>query len=143
VLSPVSLLGTKRSDISHRISDFGASGNTLLFDTIADQFANLQGFDIKKIKAVVVLTDGINDVMKKITTVEELDKKITPGGNNAGEGVKVYTIAYGNPSDIRSQDLIDIATASGGEEYSGTPQSICQVYYAITQVISSNGTSSC
>lgn len=142
VLTPVSQLSPKRPDISNLISDIGASGNTLLFDTIADRVANLQGFDMKNIKAIVVLTDGVND-KGKITTVDELRKKITPGGINAGEGVKVYTIAYGNPSNIDSQALKDIADASSGNEYSGTPQSICQVYDDIIQEISSNGTSSC
>ena len=142
VMTPVSQLGPKRSDVYNIINSIVANGNTRLFDTIGDQVANLQGFDIKKIKAVVVLTDGINDV-GQLTTAGELDKKITPGGDNEGEGVKVYTIAYGNPSEVDSQDLKDIATSTGGEEYSGTPQSICQVYYDITTVISSNGTSSC
>ena len=142
VLSPVSQLGPKRSHIPNLISDITGSGNTLLFDTIADQVANLQRFDMKKIKAVVVLTDGINDA-GKYRTAQELDALIAPGGNDAGEGVKVYTIAYGNSADVDSQSLMYIANTSGGKPYTGTPQSICQVYEDITQEISSTGTSSC
>jgi Ca-activated chloride channel family protein len=141
VLTPVSQLGLKRQGISTLISKIDTSGNTLLYKTIADQVADLQAFAMKNIKAIVVLTDGVNDAGN--LTISELINKITPSGNNEGEGIKVYTIAYGNPADINSQALTQIAVATGGQEYSGTPQSICQVYDDITQDISSNGTSSC
>lgn len=141
VLNPVSQLGPNRSNISNLISKIDASGNTLLYETIADQVANLQAFAMKNIKAVVVLTDGVNDV--GTLTIDQLINKITPSGDNEGEGIKVYTIAYGNPADINSQVLNQIAVATGGQEYSGTPQNICHVYDDITQAISSNGTSSC
>jgi Ca-activated chloride channel homolog len=58
VLTSISPLGPKRQDILSRIDGINASGETLLFDTIGQQFQALQQFPSKHIKAIVVLTDG-------------------------------------------------------------------------------------
>jgi Ca-activated chloride channel homolog len=57
--------------------------------------------------------------------------QISASGENAGNAVKVFTIAYGNDAD--SNGLTKIASATGGQEYTGTPQNIQQVYIQISE----------
>jgi Ca-activated chloride channel family protein len=131
VLTPVSSLGPKRQNIPALISDITTSGFTFLYQTIADQVASLQRESSRHIKAVVVLTDGINDVGQ--LSLSALVQKLTPGGFNKGESVKVYTIAYGDPADVDAGALQQIAHPTGGMEYPGTPESISAVYTHIYQ----------
>lgn len=129
VLTPVSTLGPKRSEISDLVNSIEPNGNTRLYDTIADQYATLQGLPERSIKAIVVLTDGKNDEGNLSLSV--LRNEIAPHGNDQGESPTIYTIAYGNPQDIDSPALTQIAQDTGGKEYPGTPQSINQVYQQI------------
>ncbi len=129
VLSPVSALGPKRQDLLNQINGILADGNTRLFDTIAEQFEALTAMQSKHIKAIVVLTDGVDNVSQR--SVDQLVKEVTPTGENAGEGVKIFTIAYGDDADVNA--LTSIANASGGQEYAGTPQNIKQVYLQISE----------
>jgi Ca-activated chloride channel homolog len=46
-------------------------------------------------------------------------------------GIKVFTIAYGSDADF--SDLTQIASATNGQAYTGSPQNIRQVYYGISQ----------
>lgn len=133
VLSPLGPTGPKRQQVLSAINGITAEGNTRLFDTIADQFKQLQTFASKHIKAIVVLTDGVDDASK--LTLAQLLQQITPGGVNAGEGIKVFTIAYGNAqgSGVDVSALTQIATATGAQEYAGTPQNIQQVYLDISK----------
>jgi Ca-activated chloride channel family protein len=129
VLSSVSALGPKRQDVLNQINGILADGNTRLFDTIAEQYEALTAMQSKHIKAIVVLTDGMDNISQR--TVDQLIKEVTPTGENAGEGVKIFTIAYGDDADVNA--LTSIANASGGEEYAGTPQNIKQVYLQISE----------
>ena len=133
VLSPMSPVGPKRQGVLNAINGITAGGQTLLFDTIYSQFQQLQTFSSKNIKAIVVLTDGVDDA--STLKVAQLVQKITPAGNNAGEGIKVFTIAYGDSqgSGVDVNALKQIATTTGGQEYAGTPQNIKQVYLDISQ----------
>jgi Ca-activated chloride channel family protein len=132
-LTSMSPVGLKRRQVLNAINAISAGGNTRLFDTISDQFRNLQAFPSKNIKAIVVLTDGDDDA--STTTIGQLLQQITPGGTNAGEGIKVFTIAYGDAegSGVDVRDLQTIASATGAQEYTGTPQNIKQVYLDISK----------
>lgn len=133
VLTPMSPVGPKRQQVLNMINAITAGGNTRLLDTISDQFRSLQAFSSKHIKAIVVLTDGVDDA--STTTIGQLLQQITPGGTNAGEGIKVFTIAYGDAqgSGVDVKDLQTIASATGAQEYAGTPQNIKQVYLDISK----------
>lgn len=130
-LTPTTALGPKRQRVLQQINGIIADGNTRLFNTIAEQVATLQAAPSKHIKAVVVLTDGQDNY--NLMTLDQLVSKVTPAGDdkNAGEGVKVFTIAYGTDADANA--LTKIASASGGQEYPGTPQNIRAVYQQISQ----------
>ena len=129
VLTPVTPLGPKRQNVLNTINGVTASGNTLLFDTIYAQWQALQALPSKHIKAIVVLTDGMDNNSQ--LTIDHLVSKITPSGVNTGEGIKVFTIAYGSDADVSG--LTKVADASGGQEYAGNPQNIQQVYLQISE----------
>lgn len=129
-LSPLSQLGPKRRQILQEINAITPDGQTRLYDTIADQFQQLQRFSSRHIKAIVVLTDGIDDA--STLTLTRLLQQVTPTGSNAGAGIKIFTIAYGDPQTVDGRALSQIAALSGGQEYAGSPQNIRQVYLAIS-----------
>ncbi len=129
VLSPVSPLGSKRQDLLNTINGINADGGTRLFDTISEQVKALNAVQTHDIKAVVVLTDGMDTASQ--LSIDQLVSQVTPGGEDAGNGVKVFTIAYGGDADV--DGLTKIANAGGGQEYTGTPQNIRQVYLQISE----------
>ena len=129
VLTPIGALGPKRQNVLDTINGIIAGGNTRLFDTIAEQYESLKALPSKHIKAIVVLTDGMDNVSQR--TLDQLVKEVSASGENAGEGVKIFTIAYGDDAD--KDGLTSIANASGGQEYAGTPQNIQQVYQSISE----------
>jgi len=129
VLTPVTQLGPKRQDVLNRIDGIIPGGSTRLFDTIAEQVKALQAMPSKNIKAVVVLTDGIDNQSQ--IKLDQLVNQVSASGENAGNAVKVFTIAYGNDADANG--LTKIAKATGGQEYTGTPQNIQQVFIQISE----------
>ena len=129
VVTPVSQLGPNRQDVLNRISNIIPGGSTRLFDTIAGQVNVLQAMPSKDIKAVVVLTDG-RDNLSQIN-LKQLVSQVSASGENAGNAVKVFTIAYG--SDADANGLAKIANATGAQQYTGTPQNIQQVYSQISE----------
>ncbi len=133
VLSSMSPVGPKRQQVLNQIAGIQPGGNTLLFDTISDQFKSLQKFASRHIKAIVVLTDGVDTISKQ--KAPQLIQEISPTGSDAGEGIKIFTIAYGDPSGsgVDVNDLKSIASVTGGQEYAGTPQNIAQVYQNISE----------
>lgn len=129
LLTPVSALGPKHQELLNSINSIYANGSTRLFDTIAEQVNALKSLQSKHIKVVIVLTDGL-DTSSKLS-INQLISQIASSGANAGEGVKVYTIAYGGDAD--ASGLKQIANVTGGQEYAGTPQNIKQIYTQISQ----------
>jgi Ca-activated chloride channel homolog len=129
VISSVSQLGPKRKDLLTRIDNIVSDGSTRLFDTINEQVQALQSQATQGIKAVVVLTDGIDN--RSSLHADQLVNAISASGENAGNAVKVFTIAYGSDADAGS--LTKIASATGGLEYTGTPQNIQQVFVQISE----------
>ena len=129
VLTPVSALGPKRQSVLNSIESIEASGNTRLLDTIVEQVNSLSVMPSKHIKVVIALTDGIDNTSQR--SVDTLISQVASSGVNAGEGVKVYTIAYGSDADVGV--LTKIASATGGQEYAGTTQNIDQIYLQISQ----------
>ena len=129
VITPVTPLGPKEQSLLKAIDQITANGKTRLYNTIADQVKAMQSLQSKHIKVVIVLTDGMDTVNQ--LTVDQLVNQIMASGANAGEAVKVYTIAYGQDADKNA--LTKIADATGGQEYAGTPENIKQVYLDISR----------
>src|SRR5258708_14099430 len=130
VLSPVMPLGPNRQKILDQVNSITACCSTRLYDTIDQQAQALAALsNDRHIKVVVVLTDGMDDA--STTSLTQLLHDIATTGPNAGEGIKVFTIAYGGDADIK--DLKAIANATGGQEHYATPHNIQQVYLQISQ----------
>jgi len=129
VLSPINQLGPKRQSLLKTIDGVVADGSTQLFDTIAAQQKALQSVSSSKnIKALIVLTDG-QDTASHMS-FDQLIRQISLTGENAGTGVKIFTIAYGD--DANQDELTKIAKTAGGKEYAGNPQNIQSVYNQIS-----------
>jgi Ca-activated chloride channel family protein len=126
--SPVDQLGPKRQNVLDSIDGVVASGNTALFDTIATQQRTLQSLPSKSIKSLLVLTDG-KDTASQMS-FDQLTQQVSLTGENAGAGVKIFTIAYGDDAD--AGELTKIANTAGGKEYTGTPQNIQSIYNQIS-----------
>jgi Ca-activated chloride channel homolog len=109
-----------------------ANGATLLYDTIVAQTQSLAKQPDHNIKALVVLTDG-QDTASTVDLAGVI-RAVQPSGADAGVNVKIFTIAYG--SDADPNVLTQIANASGGQEYDGTPQNIRTIYSTISRFFS-------
>jgi len=131
VLTPIDQLGPKRQNTLNSIDGIIAEGDTRLFNTIAEQRNALQNAQSKNIKVLIVLTDG-EDTAGQMN-LDQLLQQISLTGENAGTGVKIYTIAYGDGAN--SDALTKIANAAGGKEYAGNPQNIQAVYNEISQFL--------
>jgi Ca-activated chloride channel family protein len=132
-LSPISPLGSKRQNLLNQIDGISANGSTRLYDTIAQKQQEVKDVPTNHIKAIVVLTDG-QDTASSLTEAQLLDR-IKATGVDAGNNVKVFTIAYGDPHSANGPDtkvLTQIASSSGGQEYAGNPQNIKAVYNQIS-----------
>jgi Ca-activated chloride channel family protein len=129
VVSQIDTLGPKRQNMLDIINGVVAGGQTRLFDTIAEQQKALQNTPSKNIKALVVLTDG-QDTASKMK-LDDLVSQVSLTGENAGSGVKIFTIAYGDDADVNG--LTKVANVAGGKEYAGNPQNIQSVYNQISQ----------
>src|SRR5262249_10160835 len=86
VVSQIDQLGPKRQNLLNTIDGIVASGNTRLFDTIAEQQRSLQSSQSKNIKALIVLTDGQDTVSDM--NIDQLVRQVSLTGENAGTGVK-------------------------------------------------------
>ena len=129
VLTNVSALGPKRQQVLGLINGISAFGSTRLFDTIDQEYKALTSQSSHHIKVIVVLTDGMDDASQ--LSEQQLLRDVAARGTDAGSSIKVFTIAYGSDADVGV--LTQIANASGGQEYAGTPQNIKQVYLDISQ----------
>jgi Ca-activated chloride channel family protein len=129
VQTPVQQLGPNRQNIISQMNAIEAGGNTRLYDAIDGQVKALSTLQSKHIKVVVVLTDGMDDASN--ITIGRLINDIKTSGKDAGNGIKVFTIAYGSDADF--SDLAKISSATGGQGYTGSIENIRQVYYDISQ----------
>lgn len=76
----------------------------------------------------MVLSDGADteSALPIQTVVGELRER----ANGEGRQIRIFTIAYG--SDAQHDVLEEIANASGGKAYVGTPETIEAVYLQIS-----------
>lgn len=134
VYSQISTLGPKRQGLLGQVDGIQPDAWTRLYDTIYDQFQSIKQLSTQhRAKFIIVLTDGQDQLAPGVSdqhNLSQLIQTITPSGSDAGQGVKIFTIAYGNDADVNT--LKQIASASGGQEYPGNPQNIKQVYQDIS-----------
>jgi len=101
-----------------------ADGGTALYDAIVEACAAAPSDARGAVRAVVVLTDGQDTDSK--TKLEPLLALLKRGMEAEGSAARVFTIAYGEKTDVAV--LKRIAEAGGGAFFSGTPKDIKAVY---------------
>jgi Ca-activated chloride channel family protein len=117
----------QRARLQHDVGGLFASGGTSVFDaTLAGVNLLERSGDPQHIRAAVVLTDGQDN--KSSASAGQVVQRV--GGGSEGNGIRVFTIAYG--SDADESPLQQIAAAAGGREYAGDTQTISAVYTSIS-----------
>jgi Ca-activated chloride channel family protein len=124
-LTELSPLGEKRDQVSNRVAGIVERGGTRLYDATLQAFESLgERGDPKHIRAVVVLSDG-RDTDSNLL-LAQLMAQISSSGEDAGYGIKLFTIAFGKDAD--ASILQQIAEATGGKQYNSDPKTINKVY---------------
>jgi Ca-activated chloride channel family protein len=126
---PVGPFATMRPLLELRASELIANGGTRLYDATDAGWRAVDALaDDERINAVVILSDGAD-------TESGLDQESLLAGIRAraegdGRQIRIFTIAYG--SDAEREVLDEIAHASGGKGYAGSPETIETVYLQIS-----------
>lgn len=117
-------MDTGRKTLQDRVDATVAGGGTALYDAIATAYDQLKARDpkVRRIRAVLVMTDGKDESSSKYT-LDDLKAKLP----SKGEGdIRVFTIAYGDQAN--DSVLSQIAEAAGGSSAKGSVDNIGQIY---------------
>ncbi|ABU58655.1 substrate-binding and vWA domain-containing protein [Roseiflexus castenholzii] len=130
VLTPISPIGSRRTEVLNRIAGLTPRGGTRLLDTVVEAYQELTATPPgQRIRAVVVLTDGLdNRSQRSAEDVLDLLRQ-----DREGYSIKVFTIAFGGDADVHL--LKEIASATGAKSYVGKPGergAIERIYQDIT-----------
>ena len=124
-LTPLESVGSKRDDLQRRVQGIFESGGTALYDSILGAYTDLQtNGDPTHIRALVVLTDGQDT--DSSSSLDQVVQGISISGEEGGNAIKVFTIAFGDDAD--KDVLAKIADAAGGKQYNADPKSIQTIY---------------
>jgi Ca-activated chloride channel homolog len=128
-LAPISPFGTSRAKLLRQVDGLFPDGQTAVYDATSAGVGEIRKLnDASRINAVVVLTDGEDNQSR--TSSDALVSALGRQATAEGTAIRVYTIAYG--SGANKDVLTQIASASGGKEYSGDPKQIESVYRSIS-----------
>ncbi|MBN2549671.1 MAG: VWA domain-containing protein [Anaerolineales bacterium] len=129
--------GGRAGDVSEvlarTLSGLFASGGTPLYDAICnavEYISNLKAEDDasgeRRLYGIVLLSDGEDTASSR---TENQMFACLPSGENV-EGVKIFTIAYGE--DANTDLMLRIANRTNGKSFKGDPASIESIYNAIS-----------
>jgi Ca-activated chloride channel family protein len=132
-LEPSGRAGNVTESLRGTLSGLFAEGNTALYDSVCTAIERLnmdreinQETGETRNYGIVLLADGEDTTSHK----SESDMFMClPSGEDV-EGIKVFTIAYGDEAD--GDLLLRIANRTNGRAYSGDPSTIEEVYLAIS-----------
>jgi Ca-activated chloride channel family protein len=119
-------LGQSRDGSVRAIDSLFPGGETALYDSVEAAYQHLQQRPTDHIRALVVLTDGEDN--ESTETLDGLLGKIRSDAES--KSIRVFTIAYGK--DAERKVLQQIANATQGKAYDGTPQNIVEVFRDIS-----------
>ena len=108
-----------------------AEGGTAFFDATVAAYATVRDLAGRsdRINAVVLLTDGQDTDSSR--GADDVVAELRGQGDSSTQ-VRVFTIAYSAGAAAAKKALEDIAAASGGQSYTGDPESIEGVYRSIS-----------
>ena len=119
-------LGESRKESNRAVESLFPGGQTALYDAVDQAYTHLQERPADHIRALIVLTDGDDNTSKE--ALSDLIKKIHADGET--HTIRIFTIAYGR--DAQKSVLEQIATATQGKAYEGTPGNIVEVFRDIS-----------
>ncbi len=134
-LVPIGPISANREQLKTRIRDLRPTNGTPLYDVAGDSFNSMvDGYDAKRINAVVLLTDGRNEDGNTRDDRQQLDDTVkTLQSQSQGENakpVRLFTIGYGADADLPT--LKQLAEATNGASYNASdPKSITKVFTAV------------
>ena len=126
VPAPSELSG-HRAELVQLVNGIFADGGTAMYDAVAHAHERLRLLakdEPKRIYAVVVLTDGVDE--HSGLKLADVQSAITQSPESGTPNVRVFTIAYGAGADTKV--LAGLAEAGGGATFKGDTASIRQVY---------------
>jgi len=132
-LQPSGRAGDVAETLGNRVRNLFAEGGTALHDgvcTAAERIAALreenEKNNIKRLYGIVVLSDG-KDTASSRTENDMFN--CLPSGEDV-DGIKVFTIAYGDDAD--KDVLLRVANRTNGKTFTGDPATIERVYTSIS-----------
>jgi Ca-activated chloride channel family protein len=132
-LKPSGRVGDVGELLTRTLFNLYADGNTALYDAVCTAAATMDELKVadkaageSRLYGIVLLSDG-QDTNSKRTQNDMF--ACLPAGEDV-EGVKIYTIAYGDAAD---KDLLKgIANRTNGKTFEATPENIKQIYLEIS-----------
>jgi Ca-activated chloride channel family protein len=125
--------GEVAESLTQKLNGLYADGNTPMYDAVCQAVElvdSLQTNDMansdRRLYGIVLLSDGV-DTASNLSENQMFN--CLPSGENV-EGVKVFTIAYGEDAD--SDLMLRIANRTNGKTFTGDPASIESIYNAIS-----------
>jgi uncharacterized repeat protein (TIGR01451 family) len=122
----VQQLTTNKSSITDTIAGLKAEGCTNMVDGIKVSHSELvtsERSDLETIKALILLSDGYP------TCPEDPDAVKREARKSADDGIKIYTIGFGVPSDEGQELLQDIANIGSGKYFYAPDGSALETTY--------------
>ena len=125
--------GDEAENLARAIGGVFASGNTPMYDAVCQAVALVderKAEDVaneeRRLYGIVLLSDG-EDTSSAISQNQMFN--CLPTGESV-EGVKVFTIAYGE--DANADLMLRIANRTNGKTFTGDPASIANIYNSIS-----------
>ena len=132
-LQPSGRAGNVIEELKQTLGIIYAKGNTTLYDTVCEAVSTMgtiraedEQADQKRLYGIVLLSDG-EDTDSEIRQSQMFN--CLPSGEDI-KGVKIFTIAYGN--DAEEDLLLRIANRTNGKSFQGDPETLDEVYLAIS-----------
>ena len=132
-LKPSGRAGDVIETLRHTLRRLRVSGYTTLYDSICMAVEQMNAarvedelVDEKRLYGIVVLSDGMDTASNR--NMSDMFSCL-PSGEDV-EGIKIFTIAYGE--DAQEDILEKIADQTNGKFYIGDPNTIEEVYLAIS-----------
>jgi Ca-activated chloride channel family protein len=116
-----------RPAVSLAVRGLFPNGNAPVYLAVSRALDDVRELDdSERINAVVVLSDGAGTSVGR----KQLLRKIAAEPVTEGTSVRIFTVAYGEGADADA--LREIASASGGAFFTGSPKDIKDVYRSIS-----------
>ena len=122
-------IGTSREAVNQKIGTLFANGGTALYDAVIEGHSHItESNETDKINAIVVLSDGADQNSR--AKLPQVISRIAADAESTTGGVRIFTIGYGRGA--KADILEQIAEASKGKYFEGTPENIEKIFKEIS-----------